>query len=97
MLAFILVVPSLLVLQVGFVLVACNIWLASQIARNRFLVAGSGVFLINVVSMPLVYFKLLGLQLELNISLFSFLFIVFSLTAMGLKAIFHQLRALDGK
>jgi len=96
MLAFLLVVPSMLVLQVGFVLVVCNIWLASQISRNRFVVASSGVFLINVVSMPLVYFKLLGLQLELNMSFVCLLFIVLSLTAMGLKSMYYQLSAANG-
>lgn len=96
MLAFILVVPSMLVLQVGFVLVVCNIWLASQISRNRLVIASLGVFLINIVSMPLVYFKLLGSEFELNISFVFLLVVVMSLTAMSLKSMFYQLGTDDG-
>ena len=96
MLAFLLVVPSMLVLQVGFVLVASNIWISTQISRNRFVLSFLSIVIINVVLMPSVYFALLGSTVELNISVLSLVFIMVSLTGMGIKAIFYQKRVVDG-
>jgi hypothetical protein len=86
----------MLVLQGGFVLVASNIWISSQISRNRFVLSFLSIIVINVVCMPLVYFALLDSTFELNISVFPLMFIMVSLTGMGIKAMLYQKRVVDG-
>ena len=92
LLAFILVIPSMLVLQVGFVLVASNIWIATQIHQNRFVVSFLSIILCNIVLMPWVFFGLVGSPFEANVSLFSALFIMISLTFVGLKSLVRHKR-----
>lgn len=87
MLAFLLIVPSIIVFQFGFVLIAYNIWISSQIAKGRFKLSVVAIIITNIILMPLVYFSFLGAKLELNFSSGSALFIALGLTLVGFTAV----------
>ncbi|WP_371192912.1 hypothetical protein [Glaciecola sp. SC05] len=90
MITFLLVIPSILVFQIGFVFVVINIWISSQIAKNRFVLSGISIVIVNLLALPVAYFYWLGLNANFSIVAGAALFISLSLTLAGLVALYTQ-------
>ncbi|WP_395343786.1 hypothetical protein PN836_004180 [Ningiella sp. W23] len=96
-LTFLLVVPSIIVFQLGFVFVASNIWIPSQIAQNRFVLSGLSIMFLNILGLPLAYFQWLGLNADVSVTSVAALSILLILTVSGFTALYAQKRQFSGE